>query len=366
MKFTTLVSTFLSELSAVVTAAEKNSSIPILQNVLIDAAEQVTLAATNLDHRLTTRCDAEVTAPGALLVNANKLFQIVKSLNQSAELELRAEAEMLHLKCERGKWKLGTLRKEDFPQAQTFKAEAIELPAELFGRAIAAVSHATTDDESRFALAGAKLELKGRLAKVIATDSHRLALAEFKLELPAAKTETLISSGALPLLGKLCESAQAVSFEHSENALRFTANGRSLETRTLTGAFPNYELVLPQWQPQELRCSANELLVRLRRIAPTAANTESDGRTVRCGLEAEGLRLKSQDQDEEAEDLLPAEFKGKPIAIGFRLEFLRDTCAVFAGREIVLGLKDGKSQISVKAAEADELDVTLVIMPMRT
>ena len=60
---------------------ERKSTIPILANVLLEAAgAEVKLLATDLEVSLRSRCDASVARGGALTLPAKKLFEIVKAL----------------------------------------------------------------------------------------------------------------------------------------------------------------------------------------------------------------------------------------------------------------------------------------------
>jgi DNA polymerase III subunit beta len=364
MKFITTVQRFNSELSAVVDAAEKKAIIPVLQYALIEARGAITLAATNLDHRLTTAFDAEISEPGALLVNADKLHRLLKSLNQAAELEARTEGEALLLKCERGKFKLPGLPEAHFPAPLGITGEAIELPAALLARALAATRDAVTTEESRYALAGAKLELEAGCARLIATDGHRLHLAEFPVA--ARAVETLIPKAALPLVAGLCEGAEVISLEISDKGLRFTAGRRALETRVLAGVYPNWRLAVPQARPIQIKLEAAELLARLKRIGQFGSQEDNKNRRLACELSPGSLGLVTQNQVDatEAEELLPVEYDGAPITFRLAVEYLAEAAAVVGG-EVVIGIKDPESQITVTSVEQNELSVTAVVMTMR-
>ena len=70
----------LKELSLLQGIVERKNTIPILANVLIDAADgSVSLLATDLDVALRSRCEATVTKPGTLTLPAKKLFEIVNA-----------------------------------------------------------------------------------------------------------------------------------------------------------------------------------------------------------------------------------------------------------------------------------------------
>src|ERR1700736_1663904 len=60
---------------------EKRSTIPILSNVLLRAADdRRQIAATDLDVTILSSCAANVTTPGGVTIEAKRLFDIVRSL----------------------------------------------------------------------------------------------------------------------------------------------------------------------------------------------------------------------------------------------------------------------------------------------
>ena len=86
-------SDLLKELSLLQGIVERKNTIPILANVLLDAAKnQVALLATDLDVGLRSHCEATVTKAGTLTLPAKKLFEIVSAL---PETEIRIEEDAI-------------------------------------------------------------------------------------------------------------------------------------------------------------------------------------------------------------------------------------------------------------------------------
>src|SRR5438093_11759298 len=59
---------------------EKRSTIPILSNVLLKAADdRLQIAATDLDVTILSSCAAKITTPGGATIEAKRLFDVVRS-----------------------------------------------------------------------------------------------------------------------------------------------------------------------------------------------------------------------------------------------------------------------------------------------
>src|SRR5437588_8866598 len=60
---------------------EKRSTIPILSNVLLKAADgRLQIAATDLDVTILSSCAAKITTPGGVTIEAKRLFDVIRSL----------------------------------------------------------------------------------------------------------------------------------------------------------------------------------------------------------------------------------------------------------------------------------------------
>src|SRR3954468_4884239 len=76
---------------------EKRSTIPILSNVLLKAADgKLQVAATDLDVTILTSCSAKITTPGGATLEARRLFDIVRSLpDDDVHIALQENNQML-------------------------------------------------------------------------------------------------------------------------------------------------------------------------------------------------------------------------------------------------------------------------------
>ena len=94
---------------------ERKSTIPILANVLLEAADgKVRLLATDLEVSLRSTCDASIARGGALTLPAKKLFEIVKALPDT-DVRIEQDGTNVKVAADRFESKMQTLPREDFP-----------------------------------------------------------------------------------------------------------------------------------------------------------------------------------------------------------------------------------------------------------
>ena len=120
MKVTIERGAFLKALNHIQSVVERRNTIPILSNVMIDAAKgRLKLTATDLDIEIVETLAADVLRNGAATAPAHMLYDIVRKLPEGAQVQaelLTAEGGRLAVSAGNIRFELACLPKEDFPQ----------------------------------------------------------------------------------------------------------------------------------------------------------------------------------------------------------------------------------------------------------
>jgi DNA polymerase-3 subunit beta len=359
---------FQRELGLVQTVVEKRHTIPILSHVLIESTDEgITICGTDLDVSLRTECPAEVLEEGSVTVQARKLFEIVRNLPE-AEIHLKEEGNSrVSLQCERSRFKIAGLPRENFPEIPTFGEAKLVVPSGIFKTSIERTMFATTQEESRYALSGVQLEVsKDGPLRMVATDGHRLAFIEKVIELPTEVEELkiLIPKKALAECVRLVAEVDApVEINTDENHIYFRVGQRQLVSRLLAGQFPNYEMVLPKENQRLVQLSGEAIAAALRRVSLVS---DERSRAVRLSISPGRIDLSCQraDEDEEAKEDVLANYEGEPFEIGFNSHYLLDYFLVSPSGDVRFEFKDGQGPVLLRPVE-DEYDYRYVVMPMR-
>src|SRR6476619_1476296 len=160
---------------------EKRSTIPILSNVLLKAADgRLQIAATDLDVTILSSCDAKITTPGGVTIEAKRLFDVVRSLpDEDVHVTMQENNQML-IESGTAKFRLLGLPAEDYPTLPTVSvSEAYAIPLDELKTMVGKVRFAITHEETRFQLNGALLKVQPSKMEMVATDGHRMALINF-------------------------------------------------------------------------------------------------------------------------------------------------------------------------------------------
>ncbi len=373
MELTIQRSDLVKELSLVQGVVERKSSIPILSNVLLEAAaNQVTFSATDLDVSLRGRCAATVTKEGSVTIGAKKLFEIARSLPEK-EVRLKASKEAwVTVDCERASFRIAGLPKEDFPALpQAQDDQGVAIPADVLRDLIARVGFAVTAEDARYYLAGALLIVEKGSVAMVATDGHRLAFAKRAADVKVKENiRSLVPRKAVSELSRLLEGAAAVTFQQQEAHLIFTIDGRSLSSKTVEGQFPAHERVVAVTGDKQLVFDRDLLTSAIRRVSLLSSERS---RAIKLSLSPDTLQLSAQSPDVgEAKESLAVDYKGAEVEIGFNAQYILDFLGAAGTPTVQVELKDNESQGVFRPAAADQdkdddklVEYRYVVMPMR-
>ena len=223
---------------------ERKSTIPILANVLLEAADgKVRLLATDLEVSLRSTCDASIARGGALTLPAKKLFEIVKALPDT-DVRIEQDGTNVKVAADRFESKMQTLPREDFPTLPEATGRgSVTLPRKGVRDLIARTQFAITGEDTRYYLNGAQFVVKGSTMIMVATDGHRLALVTSPLVADAtgAEFKAIIPKKTLTELSRLLSdgdgditysSARTTSSSTSAIACSSRASTRASSPRT--------------------------------------------------------------------------------------------------------------------------------------
>jgi DNA polymerase-3 subunit beta len=355
----------LNQLQTVTRVASTRSAIQALSGVQIVAAPSACeLRATDMDVSLRVPLAAELVREGTVVLPARLLLDVVRSLpSPQVSLELRAAEQDVELISGNAKFRIRTLRGEDFPPFPEPAAEGgVSLPVGAFVSTALKVAGSASRDETRPVLTGILVSASDSELRMVATDSYRLSVKETTLEAPlSASFEVNVPARALQELARIAAGAEEGQLRVSvlQNQVVFELDGVVLASRLIDGQFPNYQL-LPEAFEHELRVASGELTDVVRRISLLAQKNAP----LRLAFQPGELTVSAQTPDiGDALESLPVAFQGEPLEIGFNPDFLRDGLEAIEQGDVLLKLISPLRPGLIESA--DGTGFQYLIMPIR-
>jgi DNA polymerase-3 subunit beta len=357
-------SEFLGELVPMQGIVERKTTIPVLSHLLLTPREdKLHLAATDLDVSLTSWCDAEVKREGGVAVQAKKLVEIIRSLTAEEVLLSQEEPRELTIRAGRSRFKIHGLSPDDFPTLPAVdEGGNVGIPFAELRRMVAKILFAVSAEESRFQLNGALFKLKNGSAEMVATDGHRLALVEGRLEGSAGEDAVLVPRKALQELQRL-EGDGKLEYRRGEHHLSFRLGRRELICRILEGTFPDYERVIAKDNDKKILFERKLLSEAVQRVALL---TGDRARAVRLQFGPEQMVISAANPDlGEAVEEVACDYDGPEFRLGINPDYLTQFLAAVDTERIRLELKDENTQCVGYPHEGPDVRYLCVIMPMR-
>ncbi len=370
MRLTIERSALLKALNHVQSVVERRNTIPILSNVLLSAqGDSLKLTATDLDIEIAEGASAEVERGGQTTAPANYLYDFVRKLpdGSAVKLDVNGDDPRLFISAGKSRLHLPILPAGDFPSMPSdgFETKFEIEPTEL-GRLIDKTRFAISTEETRYYLNGIFLhtvDADGQKLRAVATDGHRLALADH----PAPKGSVGMPGVIVPrktineLKRLLDDASDLVEISVSPQKIRFALGDAVLTSKLIDGSFPEYARVIPKNNSKKLKLDNKAFAEAVDRVATVSAERS---RSVRLALDKDKITLTVNNPDAGvATEDLAAEYRDDALEIGFNARYLLDVAQQVEGENAVFELADSGSPTLVRD-EADDAAI-YVLMPLR-
>lgn len=371
MKVTLERTHLLRSLTHVHRVVERRNTIPILSNVLLKAeGGTLMLKATDLDLEIVEHVPAMVATPGATTVPAHVFYEIVRKLSDGAEVSLATTEDgmTLELISGRSRFQLQMLPESDFPDITAGEfSHKYSAKAESFKRLIDRTQFAISTEETRYYLNGIYLhtidEGAGEMLRAVATDGHRLALAEMAAPSGASGMPGIIvPRKAVSEIQKLLDDPEAeIAIEVSESKIRLSVNGVLLTSKLIDGTFPDYQRVIPKGNDIVLEADKDSFAEAVDRVSTISSER---GRAVKMIIEQDKLELivSNPDSGTASEELMVA-CETDRLEIGFNARYLLDIASQLQSENAVFRLADSNAPTLIEDKNGEA--TLYVLMPMR-
>ena len=368
MKFTTDRETLLKPLLIVRGVIEQRQTLPVLSNILISARDgALAFTATDSEVELEARVAVEDWSGGEITVPARKFIDICQALPGRAKVEFGLdEGNRAHIRSGRSRFTLTTIQSSDFPTTDEIvdESEFVIAQNEL-KRLIDLTQFAMARQDVRYYLNGLLLEVTPQQVKTVATDGHRLAVAQFDTVTGMEESKSIIvpRKGVLELARLLTAEDVELRVRVGTNAVQMVVDDVRFSSKLIDGRFPDYGRVIPDAERCDKRLSMDRESLR-QCLVRTSVLSSDKHRTVRLTLGAGTLKVAANNPEQEtAEDELEIEYAGEDLDIGFNVSYVIDALATLPSETADIFLTDSSSSCLIQPHGRSNCQ--FVVMPMR-
>ncbi|MBF0137193.1 MAG: DNA polymerase III subunit beta [Magnetococcus sp. DMHC-1] len=363
---------FLKALARIQSVVERRNTIPVLGNVLLQAAaNSLTVTATDSEIALQSVMPIEMEDGGEITLPAKKLYEIVRELPDQP-IRLRQENnDRVLVTSGRARFALMGISATQFPAIpQPDGNQRLTLATQAMASMFSKVHFSMSQDDGRFVLNGILLQLDPAtpekpqtFLRMVATDSHRLSLAESEIageNLEAC--DAIMPKKAVMEARKIMEEIQGnTELVMGDKFIQFIMPDITMTSKLVEGRFPNYKRVIPSQNIHHLDIDKESLLGVVRRMSVLS---HEKSRSILMLVSASGLKISTTNPEQEAADEeMNALYDGPDLSLGFNARYLQEILSCMDGNTVRFHLLNDEASVLVTSVEQGNF--LFVLMPMR-
>lgn len=370
MRFTISSTALSSKLTALSRVINSKNALPILGDFLFEI-ENNTLYLTASDSENVMKTKLELTDSDdniRFAIGNHDLLEAVKGFSeQPITFDVNLGQNVVKISYQNGLFNMPIDNADEYPVVQPVSefAKTITMSNSILAENINRSIFATAQDELRPVMNGIYFDLTPDHLAVVASDGHKLVrnkIYSIKSEEPAAfilpkKPANLLKN----LLGK---DGGDVTIRFDERNAEVNYGDGILQCRLIEGRYPNYNSVIPQNNPNEVRLDRLGLLAALRRVQPFANDSSN---LVRFHVEGSTFQMDAEDYDfsKTATERMSCEYNGNPMSIGFKGNAFIEVLSNIECPEVLIQLADSsRAGLVLPNEQPENQEVVMLMMPM--
>lgn len=377
MNFTANTERFLGGIRRVMNAVSSKSLNAILTNILVEARDETLfLTAYDMELRIRTALPATILQPGAIAVPAKKFADIIGALpvgDLVFETKLDNPDDIV-LTCHKARYEMHGHNADGFPAPEPFAEDwSLVIGGKELVDCLCKTEFARSEDESRQALNGVLVSIRGGMRTIAASDGRRLSLVESPLESPATdggeaspaptkEGEFILPRKTVIELIRSVDQSKTVTIRLTHTTAVFENGDTIMTSRLVDKTYPNYRSVIPvNFRNSVLVPRA--LFADVVKRVKTMASDSDGGASILLSIKESTMTISASSQEYgNAQDEIAVELHGDPIDIAFNPQYLSDPLKTLACDKFELKYNDGVTPVEMTG----DPGFIYILMPMRS
>ena len=369
MKFSCLKSELVQAIQIAGRSIASKPQTPILSGIYMNADnDMLEIQATDYEIGVILHIKAEVENPGEIVVSGRYFYEVVRTLpDEEVVIEYDSSTEIVKISSGKSTFTLLSMKAGDFPQIYQMKeGKKFTVNSVVLKELIRRTIFACATDETRPLFMGALLELEGQKARMVATNSHRLAYDEGRIEEEISDLcQYVIPKRILEEIQHILSSEipEKVEITCTHSEMSFKTEQIYISTRLIEGRYPEYRRAIPSEFTKRVTLSTAPFLSAVSRVGLIARSSEYN--TIKLMFNMGEVHIYSDNPVVgKAEETMQASIEGDDIQIAFNASYLIDVLKILNSESFILEMNDSLKPALVR--EPDNEDFLYVITPVRT
>lgn len=368
MKFTCYKKDLVDALQLVIKAVAVKPMTPVLAGVYLKAEGSVLeLHANNFSTGIRIKIAVNTEIAGEVVVNGKRFQDFVRNMSDDIiNFSNERDENILSMDCNGSGVELLTLPVADFPKVKTPETDKnFRVQATALRNLIRKTVFAVAKDESRPIFTGGAFEISGEKISLVATNTHRLALASEKLTESYEPCSFIVPAETLRSLIMRLDPRDVGSYidiNYSTRNVTFSFDNVFITSRLIEGQFPPYDRVIPSSSTTRATVTTEKFKEAIEFVSLMSKETEYN--TVKLLFTGDNLEISSNSPEVGgAVKNIEAAVEGDNLEISFNVDYLADVARVIDTEQLNIALNDRFSPAAF--TEPDNENYIYVATPVR-
>ena len=352
MRFTCEKNMLVAGLNIAGRTVAQKSSMTVIEGILCQAEDGLSLTGYNMETGITYIVDADVSDPGQCILPAKLFGDIIRRLPEGQVTVVVDESYKVSIRAGYASFTISAESADDYPELPDVSAgRGVSIPQNKLKELISGTIFAVSENQGRPIHTGVKFEVEEDSISAIAVDGFRLARRTYHPENGTGrKLSFVVPAAGLKEVEKILSDCEdEANFSLGAKHILFQIGTATLVCRLLEGEFLDWRRVVPTNCPIKLCAHVSDLASSIERVGLIVS--EKYKSPVRCVFSNQVLLLKTNTTIGAAEDRCAIAGDGNELEIGFNVRYLADALRVIPSEEVTLELTNGLSPIVLTPAE---------------
>ena len=333
MRFVITKNIFENVVASMQPFLEKKDSSAITSHIYleIDNAKLI-IKATDYEIGLESYIDNITdTVDGKATVNGSNLLGIIKRL-KNEDIIIETSNNNLVIKQNKSTFKLPTYDAEEFPSLnKSENLKELSMSTINFINSIRKITPAIDNNNPKFELNGALLDIKNQKINFVSTDTRRLAVSHLQ-NITNQETQFIIPKKAIIEIQKLFLDEAKISYDDT-NLVISNINTKFF-TKLINGKFPDYERIIPNTLKYNFPLPKNMLVESIKLVTSLFSN-------IKITFNSTSILFESLDEDSESKTQIDIDLNiEKEFYLAVNAKYLLDFLSMSHNEKIKIGFNE--------------------------
>lgn len=364
MKIICNTSVLAEAASNVQKAVMTKTTMPILEGILFTTVENgIKLTGYDLEIGIETVIEADVIEEGSVILNAKIFCDIIRHIRYDKVIFETDDKLQCKIYCGDTDYSMTGINPKDYPELPVIiNGKNIEVSQKIIKDMIKKTIFSVAVNDVKVIHKGIKFEIRSGEIRLVAIDSHRIAIRREFIEYNDEELSFVVPSKTMSEIMKLIPDEDTfIKIGLGRRHILFEINGYTIISRLLEGEFMKYDSIIPQNFNTVVRAKTKNLIECIESVSPFI--TDRFKAPLKMEFNEDELKISTATALGVANDRLDVSTDGNSIEIGIQSRYILDALRASEEDEVLVNMVNPLSPVCIVPTTGNSF--LYLILPVR-